>query len=314
MERANKTLLLAKIESTYKTDPTPSESSEAVVTKGMPSFEIVGDPRAREIPLPHFGKAAPVNFGDGLKISFTTELKGAGTPGDPPRFGPLLRACNMSEALSEGTDATYTPNSSLEGESVTIYFWSNGTRHKLVGCVGTFSISMEAGQIMTIDFEMTGLYSSDHASDITYPSPTYSNVSPIIFTNANFVYNSISSLKISSLSFDISNSVNPRSDANADTGIQRYYISDREPSGSMDPEKVALSTLNPWTIWDNTTQAEIIAKPDGSAGNIVELTITNATLEVPSYGDRENVKTWELSYKVNPTVSAGNNEVELVFK
>ena len=81
----------------------------------------------------------------------------------------------------------------------------------------------------------------------------------------------------------------------------------------MNPETVALSGLNPWTLFNAITQANIAAAVSGGAGNIVTLAVTGVTLEAPKYGSRENVLTWDLSFNINPTLAAGNNAIVITF-
>lgn len=313
MERANKHLILAKIESAYGTDPTPSESANAIVTAGEPSFSIEGSPVERAVPLGYFGKLSPISVGTALKLSFSTEFKASGTAGTAPREGCLFRACNFTEAIVASTSVSYTPNSTFEGESVTLWFWAAGNLHKITGCVGTFKASFVTREIMKIDWEFTGLYASDHASNTSFPTPTYANVSPIIFKSATFAYNSISTLVITQLDLDIGNTIGRRDDANAASGISRYFINARDAKGNMNPETVALSSLNPWTIYNAITQHNLSIGPIGSAGNQVKVEVTGVTLDVPKYGNRENILNWDLPFMINPTLSAGNNEMVITF-
>lgn len=314
MERM-RSLILAKAESEYGTDATPAAATEAIITKGQPTFELVGEAKAREIPLNHFGSVAPVNVGTALKASFTTELKGSGSAGVASRYSPLFKACNMTEAIVSETSVSYTPNSVLDSDSATLYFHAGGTKHLLVGCVGTFSLTLTPSEIVTIEWEFTGLYAGTHASTVTYPTPTHEAVKPIIWKDANFIMNSVEDLVVTELSLDIGNNVIARTDGNSvNNGIGRYVISNRNSSGSVTLEKEPLTTLNPWTLWDGSTQFNLETKPTLTAGNIFEIAVTGATLEVPSYGDRENIMTWSLPFTINPTLSTGNNEIVITFK
>lgn len=313
MERANKHIILAKLETEYGTDPTPTEAANALVTAGEPTFEVINEPVQRAIPLAYFGKIAPISVGTGLKLNFSTELKGSGTAGTAPREGCLFRACNMTEALVAVTSAAYTPNSNFEGESVTLWFWADGNLHKISGCTGTFKMAFKTRDIMKVDWEFTGIYASTHITNVAFPSPTYATVSPLIFKGAGFSYNSVATLVITELMLDIGNVVGRRDSANAASGIARYFVNDRDSKGSMNPETVALSTLNPWTLFNAITQANIAASVSGGAGNIVTLAVTGVTLDAPKYGSRENILAWDLSFGINPTLAAGNNAIVITF-
>lgn len=313
MDRYNKSLVLAKIESVYGTDPTPTVLANALVTMGVPTFDIISNPKERNVPLGHFGKVAPVNVGEGLKLNFTTELKGSGAAGTASRYGCLFRACGMTEAIRAGVDVSYTPNSTQDGESVTLWFYANTTLHKITGCVGTFNIKLSANDIAVVEWQFTGLYAgSGHATTVSFPSPTHETIAPVIWKNASFQYNSIS-VVIPEFTFDIGNEVVARKNGNGTYGVDRYIIKDRLSKGNMSVEKVALSTLNPFSIFDGSTQYNISSNSGASAGNICALAVTGATLEVPKYADRDNMQYYDLPFTVNPTISTGNNEIVLTF-
>jgi hypothetical protein len=309
-----KNLLLVKIEGTKGTDSTPAAATEAIITKGDPKFEVVANPKAREIPMAVFGKHAPVNVGEALKVSFTTELKGSGTAGTASRYAPLFRSCNLTESISAGVSVTYTPNSTIDAESCTIYFYQDGTLHKMLGCVGTFKLNLKAGEIATVDWEFTGMYAAAHASDVSFPSATHEAIAPIIWKAANFVYNSVSTLIVETLNIDMGNEISKRLDGNAATGILSYAITQRNTKGSFNPEKVALATLNPWNIFNATTIATLETKPTGSAGNTLEITCAGVVLDAPKYAPRENVSAWDLGFSCHPSLTAGNAEMIIVFK
>lgn len=316
MIRANQGLVLAKLEDTYGTDPTPTVAANAILTKGMPSWEIVSQARQREVPLGYMGELAPVNVGEAFKLSFVVELKGSGAAGTASRYGALLRACGLTETVSAGVSVTYANNSTLDNESVTLWFYRGLILHKLTGCRGNVSFTFQAGEIIQASFEFWGLYTGPASiTDVSFPSPTHETVAPLIAKAGNFVYNSVSTLVIEQLTLDLGNTVVPRKDVNASTGgVGSYVITQRAVKGTMNPEVVAKSTLDVWTLFDASTAANLEFKPTGTAGNLLELTVTGVVLEVPAYGDRENINVHDLNFGVHPTLSTGNAEVSLVFK
>lgn len=313
MDRYNKGLILAKLETEYGSDPTPTVSANALITQGMPTFEVINSPLERNIPLAHFGKVAPINVGEGIKLSFVTEVKGSGSLGVASRYGCLLRASNFTEAVSAGASVSYTPNSTMEGESVTLWFYADTTLHKVTGCVGSFQIKLITNQIAVFEWTFTGLYAgSGHASTVTFPAATHEAVAPNVWRSAEFTYNS-GSRTIQELTFDVGNEVAKRLDANATYGVSRYYVKDRLAKGNMMMEKVALATLNPWSVSDASTQYAVSVVAGVTSGNICTIEATGLTLEPPKYADKENVQMWDLAFSINPTVGVGNDEIVLTF-
>lgn len=315
MERITKSLILAKIESVYGQNPIPAVATEAMITKGPATFEIVGNPKVRDVPLAHFGKIAPVNVGEAIKVNFTTELKGSGSAGVASRYGCLFRACNMTEGITGGISVAYTPNSTMLGESVTLYVFVDGTRHIVSGCVGSCVIKATAQEIATVDWTFTGMYSGTHATTNSYSNVTHEAIAPLIWKAGGLVYNSISSLVISELTLDLGNTVTKRLNHNAANGIDRYFVSQRDSKGTMTVEKEPLATIDPWTLYNASTQAALSIIPTGwTAGNRFEIAAAGLVLEPPKYADKENVAMWDLAFTMNPTVSTGNNEFVITFK
>lgn len=312
MYRYDKSLILAKIESPYGTDATPAAATEAIITRGIPTFDIINNPKTRDVPLPHFGKVAPINQGEALKLTFTTELKGSGTAGTAGRLDPLFRACNFTAATSGGVSVIYTPNSTMEGESATIYFHADGTLHKVMGCVGTFVIKLVSQEISVIEWTFTGMYASTHPSTVTFPTATHEAIAPVIWKAAGFTINTVT-VPVHELSLDIGNNISKRLDANATTGISRYFVSQRDSKGSALIESQVLATQNLYSFFSLSSSVALAAVSGSTAGNICTIAVTGGLLDPPKYSDKENVQMHDLSFSINPTVSTGNNAMVLTF-
>lgn len=314
--RQNKALILAKVETVYGTDPVPTAAANAILSS-VPTIEILGAKRDRNVVLPYYGKLPPINVGEGIKITFSVELRGAGAvPSTPPRIGALIRACNFTETIDAtlGLEFTkYDPNSAENGESVTIYFYRDGRLHKALGCVGSFKMSAKLNDIAKLDFEFTGLYAGAHASDVATPAPTYGDmaIAPL-FRSASFTVAAYAAL-IDALNLDIGNKTSKRSDANTATGTYRYFISDREVKGDCDPEVVALTSFNPWSLWDASTPGALSVTIGSAAQNRCIVTMPSVVPEIPKYGGREEILTYAYSFTSHPTLTAGNNEISIKF-
>lgn len=313
--RESKAIILAKIETTYGTDAAPAAASDAIQCSA-PSFEIIGGRRERSSLLPYHGKLAPINVGEGIKLAFSVELRGAGVaPSTPPRIGRLLRACSFTETISASPAFTeYTPNSAENCESVSIYFYRDGILHKALGCVGTFKLGAKANEPAKLDFEFTGLYAGTHASDTAFPAPTFGDAAlPPIFRNAAFSLHGYSAV-IEALNVDVGNKIGKRPSANAASGVVRYFVSDREVKGDCDPEAVALATFNPWSLWDASTAGALSATIGSAVENKCIVSLPSIVPESSKYAGREGVLAYAYAFTAHPTLTAGNNELSLKFQ
>jgi len=132
-----KAVVLAKLETAYGVDPTPTSGANAILCE-LPEFEVLGKKLERNFTRGFYGTLPPVNVGEGLKLSFTTELKGGGLTGagDPvvyaviaPEIDPLLQICNFTKETLNDTNSSilYTPNSDDTTPSFAANRVSNGT-------------------------------------------------------------------------------------------------------------------------------------------------------------------------------------------
>lgn len=317
MSREDKAVLLAKNEATYSVDAVPTAAANAILTSPV-TIELLGSRKTRNAVLPYHGTLPPINVGEGIKIGYSVELRGAGTtPNTPPRIGALIRACGFTETINNtpGSEAaTYDPNSSEASESVTQYFYRDGRLHKVLGCVGTFKIGMKTNEIATMDFEFTGLYGGPaQITDTAMATPTFGDAAkPPILRSASFTIQGYAAL-IEALNLEIGNKIAKRTDANSSTGIYRYFIQGRDVKGDCDPEVVALSTFNPWSQWDQSTEGALSVTVGSTAGNKCVISSPKIVPDIIKYGAREGILTYAYPFTAHPSLTAGNNEIQIKF-
>jgi hypothetical protein len=302
-------VILADKEVTYGTDPTPLPASNAVLCEA-PEIEILGRKLERSNVKSYFGTLAPINVGEGIKITFTAELKGSGTAGTAPEIGPLLEACGMTHTNIPGTSDSYDPNSDLESaqESVTIYFYQHNICHKVTGCRGTFSLEGKAAEYGKIRFEFTGIYVGPVDENI--PAPTFNPTLPPKLLSASFSIGGYAAI-IENFKVDLGNEIAKRPSANAATGILSYFIKERAVTGEIDPEAVVLSTWNPWSLWENSASGALTITFGSAAGNRCVVSGPKVVLDSIKYAERESLLAYSTPLIFTP--DAGNDEVSLLF-
>jgi hypothetical protein len=258
-------LVLAKVESTYGTDSAPTAAANAILCED-PSIEVTQKSLERKNIKSYFGGLSRVNIGEAVKVKLKTEIRGSGAVATAPEIGCLLRACNYTETITPATSVAYTPNSNLsDAESVTIWVWVHNLLHKAVGCRGTFTVDLKSGEYGTITWDFTGIYAGP--IDAPVQSGTFNSTVPARFVSATFSIDSYSAV-IETLKLNTGNEIGRRPSANAATGILEYFIKERNVTGEIDPEAVALSASSIKTL--------AAAPTDGGTGYTVGdiLTIT----------------------------------------
>lgn len=176
--------ILAKIEATYGTDPTPTPAANALRVYGQSVEPFNAKMIPEEYLRVYAGGFNELIGAINKKVSFSVSLSGSGAAGTAPAYGPLLRACAWAETVSVGARVEYTPISAAE-ESVTIYYYDGGVFHKLLGARGDWEIVMTSGNKPEIKFTFIGI-DGGVATAVATPATTLTGwKDPLVVTNPN---------------------------------------------------------------------------------------------------------------------------------
>lgn len=307
-------LILAKIEGSYGVDPSPVAGTDALLSSGKVGIEIVEVSVQRNVALPYYGRLKNINIGEGVRITIPLEVRGSGVATTPPRLGVLHRAGNFTQSI--GADyVAYDRNSAQDGESCAIYFYQDGLLWKVLGCMTeSIKLTAKANGVAAYEFGLIGLWGGPASiTDIAFPAPTFETTIPPLFQSAAFSIDGYAGV-IENFTLNVKNRIGKKVDANAATGVSRYRIVGLDSvDGSVDPEVVAKATYDPWTTWSASATGAISVTIGSVAGNRLLITIPNALKKAPKFGEREGVKTHQIEFEANPTLAAGNNEVQFKY-
>jgi hypothetical protein len=283
----SKSVLLAKIESTYGTDPTPTGAANALLVMDADIKENI-TPLEREVQMRTLGMPPALKGDSSVDITFKVEAYGSGTAGTAPRVGTLLQACGLAVTNTPGTSDSYAPTSTPTW-SCTIYLYKDGRLHISTGCVGNAKFNFAAGKLFSIEFSFKGLYTAP--SNAALPSTTYEanyEKPPVCMTSA-FTYNSKTTLVTSEVTFDLGNNIVMRPSLSATTGVAGFYITGRKPVITIDPESQIETSYAFRTDMLNGAMKQISIVATRAAGNIFTLTVPKFNITKIEYGDRDNV-------------------------
>ena len=150
------TVILAKIESSYGVDPTPTEGANAILISDVNITPLNSQNVDRNLVRPYMGGSEQLIGPVSVEISFSVEFAGAGAAGSAAPYGPLLRACGFAETLSASVRAEYNLVTPV-ADSITIYGFWDGAKHIIKGCRGSVSIDLTSGNRPLLQFKFTGL-------------------------------------------------------------------------------------------------------------------------------------------------------------
>lgn len=303
-------IILAKIETTYGVDPTPTGAANAMLMTGVTVTPMDGDDVSRDLEFPWFAAQQMYPTGLRARLRGKIELAPSGSLGVAPAWGPILRACRVSQTVTAGTSVVYAPITDNQ-ESVTLYFLIGNTRHIIKGARGTAVFRFTAQGIPYLEVDLLGLFSSP--SEQTRPSVDLSGFKkPRLVTTANttvFTVNAVS-LVMRSFALSLNNQVEPR----LLVGSESIIITDAAESVAATVEAVPLTTYDPYANALPEAATVAIALTHGPAGgNRLALLIPTAQQKrLQSLGDNQKILEWPLDFAPIPS-STGNDQWSLTL-
>lgn len=300
--------LLAKIETTYGTDSTPTGAANAILATEVTLSPMDGEDVTRNLERPAMGAEPMIPVAVRATLTFSVELVGSGTLGTAPAWGPLARACAIAEVVTAVTKVEYNPISTAH-ESVSIYFAIDGVRHVMLGTKGNMAIKLGANGIPMLMFTMTGLFSTP--TDAAAVTPVYTAwQAPQVATKTNTPTFTIggTAFVLRDFEMDCGNQVEPR----MLIGTEAILITDRNEKLKATVEATLMATYNPYTIAQNQTLQAIALYHGTVAAKRVKLDIASAQQgRLSGISNNQNIVEWPLDFV--PLQISGNDQWKITL-
>ena len=312
MAKTRSKFLIAKIETTYGTDPTPVAGTNAIQVTSLELTPIESD---NVQPASYQGFIGNSTRGTlvankRVSVTFDVELGGSGAAGTAPAFGPLLQAAGMSEVIVSSTSVTYAGVSS-SFSSATLYCFYDGTRHKITGARGTVTFNMTAGQFPTASFQFIGIYNAPDGTAVSGTFTVANQAAALEVNDTNVTtctFHGVSSARLESIDLAMNNELLYKETASN----QEVHITDRKPGGTAVIEAPVIGTTDYFAKAAASATAATTIVLGATSGNIVTLGIPQTDITGISYGDTNGIISLSMPYLALPT-TAGNNAVSLAF-
>ena len=241
------------------------------------------------------------------KFSFEVDMKGSGTAGTRSQLGKLLLGCGMVE--SEVTDENenviglkYLPTSAQANmKTLTFYEYTIGDNNtailkKLVGAMGTVSMTMEAGKTAKATFNFEGRYVEPiDASVPVVAVANYESSEPAIVENSNFKYDNVAYV-CRGVTANLNHDLYSRPDVNSPTGVLETLITSRAWAGTMSPDMVSIATKNFFAVWKGNQKAQLEMQIGSEEGNIIKLLMPAIQLEKVNDSDDNGFEYQEIPF------------------
>jgi len=320
---SRRTVVLAKTEASEGVDASPSASTDAMLLFGnMNPFSLDTRIVTKDVVRDSLTNNKDLVGRQLANLTLETVLMSRGNAGGVPFFDPLIKACGFSVS-SGGTAAQssswiYSPVST-SFSTASIYTYLDGILTKSLGCLGTMSLSMTAGESPDLSFTMQGTYNNPTA--VALPTPTYPTDTKSMVQSAALsigAYNAAAGLVARSISLDWGASNTERGDVNSTYGFKGLALTARTPTLTIVCECEDNVDKNFFTYL-NSTQ---VAAADGSMDNItfshgdgtqskINFTVRAPMLTGIELGDDNGIRTYTLNYKLRNNTS--NNEFTMEF-
>ena len=308
------TKLLAKIESSYGSNPSPVAGSNAIQVTDIEVTPIEADNVQASAFQGFIGNStqASILANKRVAVSFGAELSGSGARGTASALSPLLKSCGLSETVVAGGSGsvTYAPVSA-NFSSCTILCFYGATRHLITGCRGTATITMAAGQFAQINFEFTGIY---NAPDSTAMSGTFTvaNQSAALEVNDTNIttatFHGATSQRLESFDLALNNEILYKET----TSSKEVLIVNRTPGGTVVLEEPVRATTDYFAKAAASVTGNTSIVLGATSGNIVTVNVPQTDITGVTRADTGGVNALNLPYLALPT-TAGNNELSIVM-
>lgn len=313
------TVILAKIEATEGSDPTPTGAANAILVSDVTITPLQANNVDRALVRGYFGGSEQLVGTANIMCEFTVELAGSGTATTPAAWGPLLQGCGFAQTVGASWVA-YDPISTFgANSSVTIYYHLDGNLYKMVGARGTFTVAMGIGERPVMKFTFTGKDAGVTAASNATPTLTAWQ-KPVVITDANTADVSLgvsyasgansggTAYTSKGLELDIGNTVA----FTALLGAENVDISAREVTGKVSLDLTAADVATFMTAVKANTTTTLGLTHGTAAGNIIVIYAPVVQRINPGIEDLNGRLLHTYDLRLCPSV--GNDEIKIVTK
>lgn len=253
--------LIAAVEGTYMTDPTPSASTDGIRGVGR-LWNAIGPewafPNEREETLSNslIGVAPGTPKGRVVTFTYTTQLMGSGvaySSSTPvrPECDALLMACGFARTHTDtGSSEKVDYDLADTGHvGVTVWIYAGGKLFKINGCRGDIEWSPQAGGLGEVTFTIQGLLQVT-PTEASVASITYDTAVPQPGVSMGFALNAGSSWtpRTEGLTVRTGHTVSRLDDINSADGIEEFALAHTAPTLEFTARAVALTSYSAWTL------------------------------------------------------------------
>ena len=238
-------------------------------------------------------------------LDFIVELRGSGSLGVAPDWGPLMLACGFAETIVGGVSVTYLPKSTAI-PSNTIAFYMDGVIKTIWGARGSVVLNLNVGQPGMLTFHFEGADFS--VVDGALIGGTPSAIQPPVLLSSSFTVDSYAAL-IEAMDIDMQNVLAMRPDINKPSGNLSAAITARRPVGSMEIEEPKVGTYDIDGKRRSANQGALTLTLGATAGNIVDIDAPKLAWSDLTGADKDGIRALGTTFELNQ--NTGDDELQI---
>jgi hypothetical protein len=265
-----------------------------------------------------FGTLRSYHTGQVGKATFKIDLAYGGTS-IPAYLTTLLSGCGIvlnTRKFQSKLEAPDAPSAAVK--CLTIGLWMDGKFGCIYGAAGNVKMEAKSSQIVTFEFEFTGIL--DVEVDTAIVAPTYPDENAIKIRAAGGVttFNSVA-MCMDSVTVDFGGQVIGKKCISAEKGFDFFMVANRMPKVTASPESkyVAqqdrlLAMLNS-EVYPLVLQFPATGYVAGTDAKSIKFIAPKAQLKGKKPGNREGIATDDLEFQCNIDPATPNNEFSMEF-
>ncbi|WP_113155969.1 hypothetical protein [Nitratireductor sp. OM-1] len=193
-------------------------------------------------------------------------------------------------------------------ESLTLVLNMDGVQHKMLGSLGTFSVTAEAGDYARIEWEFQGTFLDPE--DVPMPICNYEKSLPSQVELARLRVDRDYTI-VNAFNYTQGNDIQIRPDVSSKEGYVGTRIVSRAPEGGIDPEAELVANHDFWGKMGRADRLTFQMRVGKEPGNTVWFLAPSVQYTGLTYQDRNGIRTYDAQLRFSRVL--GNDELCIVL-
>ncbi len=192
--------------------------------------------------------------------------------------------------------------------TVTMGLFTDGLKRSVKGARGKVKFSLKSGEPAMMDFEFQGVF-ADVANADMLSGVLHETSLPPVFLDAKLTVDDYAAI-VSAIELNCDNTLSPRESVNDANGILSYRITERNFTGSIDPEMVLTDTIDFFDLFANNSARTLDFTVGSQSGNKFRFYIPKLVISDLADEERDGIDVAGLEFDL---IANGQGDDELTI-